>query len=71
MCIFGTAPRDVASCNPSIKHPHQEAAMAKSQLRSNREAKKPKQEKTKPVEGAVLNWAAPKMPKPTRAGAKK
>jgi len=36
--------------------------MAKSQLRSNKEPKKPKQTKATPTSGAVLNWAAPKVP---------
>lgn len=45
--------------------------MAKGQLRSNKEAKKPKQDKAKPAPGAVLNWAVPKVPLPTKARDKK
>lgn len=41
---------------------HKEDTMAKSQLRSNKEPKKPKQAKAKPIPGAVLNWVAPKTP---------
>jgi hypothetical protein len=48
-----------------------ETEMAKSQLRSNREPKKPKQAKAKPMPTPVLNWVAPKAPLPSRARAKK
>jgi len=45
--------------------------MAKGQLRSNKEAKKPKQAKAKPNPGAALNWASPKTPAPVKSGEKK
>jgi hypothetical protein len=45
--------------------------MAKGQLRSNKEPKKPKQTKAKPPPGAALNWAAPKTPLPSKSGEKK
>jgi hypothetical protein len=49
----------------------QEDIMAKGQLRSNKEAKKPKQAKAKPNPGAALNWASPKTPAPVKSGEKK
>ena len=45
--------------------------MAKSQLRSNKEPKKPKQTKAAPPAGAVLNWVAPKVPLPSKNARKK
>jgi hypothetical protein len=45
--------------------------MAKGQLRSNKEAKKPKQSKAKPAPGTALNWASPKTPAPVKSGEKK
>lgn len=45
--------------------------MAKGQLRSNKEAKKPKQTKAKPAPGPDLNWVAPKAPQPSHAREKK
>lgn len=45
--------------------------MAKSQLRGNREPKKPKQPKAKPAPAAVLNWVAPKAPPAAKPRAKK
>jgi hypothetical protein len=50
---------------------HKEATMAKGQLRSNKEAKKPKQAKAKPTPGVALNWASPKAPLPAKSGEKK
>jgi len=50
---------------------HKEDTMAKGQLRSNKEPKKPKQAKAKPIPGAALNWAAPKAPLPAKSGEKK
>ncbi|WP_206950593.1 hypothetical protein [Trinickia acidisoli] len=45
--------------------------MAKGQLRSNKEQKKPKQAKAKPTPGAAVNWATPKAPPPAKSGEKK
>jgi len=45
--------------------------MAKGQLRSNKEPKKPKQNKATPTPGTVLNWAAPKVPLPVKSREKK
>jgi hypothetical protein len=50
---------------------HKEGTMAKGQLRSNKEAKKPKQNKATPSPGAALNWAAPKAPLPAKSREKK
>jgi hypothetical protein len=50
---------------------YKEGIMAKGQLRSNKEAKKPKQNKAAPSPGAALNWAAPKVPLPAKSREKK
>jgi len=50
---------------------YKEDTMAKGQLRSNKESKKPKQSKAAPSPGAALNWAAPKVPLPAKSREKK